>query len=196
MKPDVRHIAARLSKDPRLAVRAILGALLLANLVAAAIVFKPWGGSPEDLQRELAQLRAAARQRQETVERLRGVADKVEKARSESDRFLDEYFLDRRTTYSNVASELSAIAQEAGLKPKEHSLTVEPVEGSDTLAMLIIAGHYEGAYGDLIKFVNLLDRSPRFLTIESMQATPQQGTGTLNVNLKLSVFMREGGPAL
>ena len=196
MRPDLHHIAGKLAKDPRLAVRALLGVLLLANLVAAAFVFKPWGGSPEDLQRELAQLRTEAAQRQDTVTRLRAVADKVEKARSEYDRFFDQYFLDRRTTYSSVVSELSTIAQDAGLKPKEHSLTVEPVEGSDTLAMLIIAGHYEGTYGDLIKFVNLLDRSPRFLTIESMQATPQQSTGTLIVNLKLNVFMREEGPAL
>ena len=32
-------------KDPRVVVRAILGVLLAANVVAALILFKPWGGS-------------------------------------------------------------------------------------------------------------------------------------------------------
>lgn len=196
MKLDLHSTTARLTKDPRVAVRAVLGVLLLANLVAAAFVFKPWGGSPEDLQRELSQLRGEVRQRQATVERLRVLVDKVEKARSESDRFFEQYFLDRRTTYSSVVSELSSIAQEAGLKPKEHSFSSEPVEGSDTLAMLIVTGHYEGNYNDLVQFVNLLDRSPRFLTIESLQATPQQGTATLNVSLKLNIFVREEGQPL
>src|SRR5260370_42382366 len=31
-------------KDPRVAMRAVLGILLLANLVAAVIAFKPFGG--------------------------------------------------------------------------------------------------------------------------------------------------------
>ena len=36
-------------KEPRVLVRAALGVLLLANIVAALLVFKPWGGSAEDL---------------------------------------------------------------------------------------------------------------------------------------------------
>lgn len=192
---NLRGLAARFGKDPRVAVHAALGLLLLANLVAAAAVFKPWGGSPEDLQRQLAQLRTGTEKRQTAVARLRGLAGRVDKARLDSDRFFDRYFLDRRTAYSNVVSELNDIAQKAGLKPKEHSFSTEPVEGSDNLAMMIITGHYEGGYADLIQFVNQIDRSPRFLTIESLTATPQQGTGTLNVNLKLNAFVREEGEA-
>jgi len=193
LRGAIARFAARLGKDPRLAVRAALGLLLVANLVAAAAVFRPWGGSPEELQRQLAGLRAEAARRSAAVERLRALAGKVERARVESDRFFEQYFLDRRTTYSAVVAELTEIAQKSGLRPKEHSVAVEPVEGSEAFTMLSITGHYEGAYADLIEFVNMLDRSPRFLTLEILQATPQQGSGSLNINLKLNAFVREEG---
>ncbi len=61
---------------------------------------------------------------------------------------------------------------------------------------MVITGNYEGTYADLVQFVNLLDRSSRFITIESLQATPQQAQGTLAVIVKLSIFVRgEGRPA-
>ena len=187
------RLPERWVKDPRVTVRAVLGVLLLANLVAAAVVFRPWGGSSEDLQLRLVQLRADYRQRRETVERLQKVVQTVEKTQAEADRFLAKYFLDRRTAYSTILSELNTLAQEAGIKPKEHSFTAEPIEGSDTLGTMVITGHYEGTYADLIHFVNLIDRSERFLTVESLQATPQPSQGTLNVVLKLNVFVRGEG---
>ena len=171
----------------------MLGLLLLANLVTASVVFGPWAASPQDLQRQLAQLRSDAQQRQANVERLRTLVQTVEKTHAEADQFLDKYFQDRRTASSTIVSELDKLAQEAGIKPEEHTVSSEPIEGSDTLEMMSIEGHYEGTYADLIQFVNLLDRSPRFLTIERLQARPQQSQGILNVSLKLNVFVREAG---
>jgi len=185
----------RFGKDPRVVVRAVLGLLLVANLAAAVFVFRPWGGSPEDLQRRLSELRTDVRQRAETVQRLRTLVETVEKTHNEADGFMGKYFLDDRTAYSTVLTELSDLAQQAGIKQKEHSFTTEPIEGSDTLSMMVITGYYEGTYSDLVQFVNRLDRSDRFITIESLQATPQQSQGILNVIVKLNVFVRGGGQA-
>jgi type IV pilus assembly protein PilO len=53
----------------------------------------------------------------------------------------------------------------------------------------------EGDYENLVRFLNLLDRSPRFLIIESLGAAPQQSGqqagARLNVSLKLDAFVRE-----
>jgi hypothetical protein len=116
--------------------------------------------------------------------------DKVEHARAEGDRFLEEYVTDRRVSTSTILNELNRVAQEAGITPKESSYTSEPVEGSDTLVQWTITAGYEGTYQHLTKFVNLLDRSPRFLIIENMQATPQQTGPNLNVSFKLDTFVR------
>ena len=40
--------------------------------------------------------------------------------------------------------------------------------------------------------MNLLDKSNRFLIIEGLGATPQQGSSLLNVTLKLDTFVTEG----
>ena len=83
------------------------------------------------------------------------------------------------------------MALESGMKPKEASYSPpEPVPGSDTLEQLTISTNYEGSYQSLTKFVNLIDKSPRFLIIDSMQASPQTN-GALNVTIKLDTFIRD-----
>jgi hypothetical protein len=54
-----------------------------------------------------------------------------------------------------------------------------------------ITGAYEGTYGDLVQYVNRLDKSARFLIVDSLHATPVQGTNNLNVTVKLNTFVRE-----
>lgn len=105
------RLPERFGKDPRVFVRVALGVLLLANLVAAFFVFRPWGGSPEDLQRRLSQLRAGLRQREETVRRFRALVETVEKTHGEAGRFMARHFLDDRAAYSTVLTELSELAQ-------------------------------------------------------------------------------------
>ena len=66
------------------------------------------------------------------------------------------------------------------------------MEGSDTLDMLQISANFEGTYPDLVHFVNLLDKSDGLLIIESLNATPQQNAGKLNVTVEAG-YLRQGG---
>ena len=179
------------ARDARAVTRAALGVLLLANLVAAFFVIRPLGGSAEELQARLVEYEQQARQRRAHLETLRKLSGKIEKGRAQGDAFLDRYFLERRSAYSTVISELAAMAKAAGVRPKEHTYEEEPVEGSDTLAMLTINGHVEASYADLIQFMNQLDRAPRLLIVESLAASPQPASGALNVNIKINAFVRE-----
>jgi Tfp pilus assembly protein PilO len=183
-------------KDPRFMMRVIIGALLAANLVAAVLAFKPFGGSADDLQREQMNLRMQLTQLQERIASSRRMVEKVEKARREGDDFLGKYFTDRRTTYSTVIGELAATAQTAGIKPRVVGVELNAIEGSDTLEMMTINAGYEGTYASLEKFVDLLDKSPRFLIIENMTASPQQNSQNLTVTLKLDTFVKESGATL
>ena len=67
----------------------------------------------------------------------------------------------------------------------------EPIEGSDSLSMMTINTSCTGTYANLAKFVNLVDKSNRFLIIESMVAAPQQQGANLNVTLKIDTFIKE-----
>ena len=184
-------------KEPRVVLRAIIGTLLAANLVAAVMAFKPFGGSAADLRREQQALRVQLSRLQARAATSKRLVEKVETARREGDQFLTKYVTDRRTMSSTIQDELNRTAKEAGIKALPATLDLEPIEGSDTLEMMSISAGYEGTYANLTKFVNLLDKSPRFLIIENMQTAPQQGGQALNVTLKLDTFVREtAGPSL
>ena len=180
-------------KDPRLLVRAALGVLVLANIVAALMAFKPWGGSAEDLAREQVNLQQQLASMQARLEKTKALVAKAERARKEGDGFLAEYTTQRRTIFSTIFAELERVAREAGIQPRPSSYELDPVEGSDKLYQMNISAAYEGSYANLTKFVNLLDKSPRFLIIESLMAAPQQSNAgdLLSVVIKLDTFVRE-----
>ncbi len=170
-----------------------LGLLLAANLVAGYFVLRPIGGSPAELRQQATEMRAQIRQQQNALQQIRALAGKIEIGRGEGDSFMSKYFLPRRTAYSIIVAELNQVANESKVTPKESSYGTEPVEGSDTLRMMQITANFEANYADLIKFVNLIDKSDRLLIMESLNATPQQGGARLNVMLKLDTFVIEDG---
>ena len=183
------------SHNPRLIARIVLGVLVLANMAAALIVFKPWAGSAGDIERRAADLRQQVGQREVTLDRLRGTVNKVQTGRTEGDHFMDGYLLSRRTVSSKLLSDLDRMARTANIRQKEVNFGFEPIEGSDTLSKASIIANYEAAYPDLVHFLNLLDRSPQLLIIDSLTATPQPQGMLLNITMKLNAFVREGGSA-
>src|ERR1035438_10078374 len=187
-------------KDPRVAVRAVLGVLLVANLVTAVIAFKPFGGGADDLRRDRNILRQQLAQLKIQVAKNRKLVEKIETARTQGDQFLSKYFTQRRVVHSptqrrvvtsTIQGELVQIAKEAGVTYQPTTWNIEAIEGSDTLAMMTINAGCQGTYAALSKFVNLVDKSPRFLIIESMVAAPQQTGQVLNVTVKVDTFVKE-----
>ena len=190
-KPPIEVNLGAWIKNPRIVTRVVIGVLLAANIVAAVITFKPFGGSAEDLRRERADAGRRLAQLQARLAQTRQLVDKVELARREGDDFLAKYFTDRRTSYSTIIEELDRTAQAAGLKLRNYNGELNEIEGSDTLQMMSLNTAYEGDYAGLEKFINLLDKSPRFLIVDSMQATPQQNGQTLTITLRLLTFVKE-----
>jgi hypothetical protein len=116
----------------------------------------------------------------------------VQLARQQGDEFLAKYFMDIRTTSSQIDEELLKAAKDAGVRQLPTGYEHQPIEGSDTLEMLTITEGIEGSYEGLTKFINLLDKSPRFLIIENLQtAAPQQNGKSLNVQIKIDTFARQ-----
>jgi type IV pilus assembly protein PilO len=183
-------------REPRILMRALIGALLGANLAAAVIAFAPFGVSSEGLRQQQADLgRQLAEMERLNAASARLVAN-VETARREGDQFLGKYVMDRRTVASAVSEELNRMAQAAGIRPLPSGEELQPIEGSDTLQMLTITAGYEGSYASLKKFVDLLDKSPRFLIVERMDVvSPQQqqaqAAQLVTVGLKVDTFVRE-----
>lgn len=179
--------------DPKVVVRLCLGVLLAANLVAAGFAFHLFDASPQALEQEL----AAALSRQQTEQarliRSRALTANIDRGKSDGERFLTAYMTDRRYAYSRIVGELNDMAKAVGMeKPPAGTTTLNAIPGSEDLDMMSITLNMEGKFGQLVKFVNLLDRSPRFLIIESLTVTPRAKSDILTVNVKIDTFVKEG----
>ena len=192
------------AKDPRVVMRAIIGLLLAANLGAAIMAFHPFGGGADDLRRQQQMLTTQLSQLRTRLEGSRKLVDKVQAARSEGDEFMSKYFMNSQQYASQILAELVKAAGDAGVKVGTESWSPEEIEGSSTLHMLSTQVGLEGSYANLTKLVNLIDKSPRFLIIEYMQASApqqqqqQQGAKAaaqpeqnLNVTLKIDAFVQD-----
>ncbi len=179
-------------KDPKFLVRAGLGLLLLANLIAAVFAFHPFSDSPADLETQLTAMRVNLRSAQQRLNHSRTLTTNMDRSREQGDKFLASYLTSRRKAFSTILDEITRLATAAGMKTGDQGFSVpEPIEGSEDLDMLTITANFEGAYPQLMKFVNLIDRSPRFLLIEGLQVTPQPKGDLLNVTVKMNLFIKE-----
>lgn len=191
LRQTLTRLAASARRDPRAPVRAGLGGLLAANLIAAWFAFNPLGGSLEQLGGQAIALQQQIQARQRSVQKLKVTLEKMQKARQAGDNFEKTYFLGRQTAYSTLVSELGRAAKSAGVHEREKSYNVEPIEGSGNLALLTINANYEGSYADLVQFVNQIDRGERLLIVDALQAQPVQGGTGLSIVLKLNAILRE-----
>lgn len=195
-KLDWKHVRF---KDPRVLMRALIGVLLAANLAMAVVAFKPFGGSADDLRREQQTLSAQLRALQLKLEASKSLVAKVEIARTEGDEFLSRYVIPARSMAETMLSEMYKAATDAGIRALPSVTSNDPIEGSDTLEMVTITQGFEGTYAALTKLVNLLEKSPRFLILDSMQLNATQaqqnavqaGPQVINVTLKVLTFARD-----
>jgi type IV pilus assembly protein PilO len=177
--------------DPKFVVRLCLGVLLAANLVAAAFAFHLFDPSPEVLRQELASAIAQRTAAQARLVRSRSLAANTDRGKNEGEQFLNTYMATRKFAYSTIIKELLAAAKEAGIDKAGDQISLNPIPGSDDLDMMSITMTLEPKYGQLVRFINLLDRSPRFLIIESLTVAPRSKSDILTVNVKLDTFVKD-----
>ena len=178
-------------RDSRILIRIGLGLLLVANLVAAGYAFNLFTPSPEILNRRLLTAQSQLQSERSRLVRSRALSGNIGKGKTESDTFLATYFTSRRRTFSTILQEIRDTATAAGMKTQESTFQLDPIKGTDDLSMMTLSINFEGNFVQLVKFVNLIDRSPRFIIIESMQAAPQPKGDVVNTNLKMHVFVKE-----
>ena len=179
-------------REPQILVRLALGFLLAANLIAAAFAFHVIGDSPEALNQQLATAISEKQRAQALLLRSRALTGNVEKGKAEGERFLATYMTSRRYTSSIIIGELNEIAKSAGMKMLDGTIApLEAIEGSDDLDMMTVSVNFEGGSNELVKLVNLLDRSKRFLIIESLTVAPRPKGDVLSVNVRLNTFVNE-----
>jgi type IV pilus assembly protein PilO len=164
-----------------------------ANLVAFGVYRLGYAGDVQSLERSL-------KERQEELhkveasraERLRLIGG-ARRNRELITRLYDERFSTRRRRLTEITAEVKKLARQAGLEPRELSYPEEAIEDFGLVKRSFVFG-VNGDYLELRKFINLLELSDYFLTLEEVTLSGGgEGEGSeLHINLRLStLFARE-----
>src|SRR5262245_52580692 len=178
-------------RGPRRTIKITFAALAVFDVVFYLFAIGPLSESDREKRQNVENLQRQVREQSGRVEKLAAIVDKVETARTGGDKLLIDITLPRRSAFSEIVSEMDQASRDSKVELRERGLNVEPIEGSNTLSMMTVTAGLEGTYDNLVRFVNLLDKSGKFLIIENLAAAPQQNGNNLSITLKLDAFVRE-----
>jgi len=171
-------------------LRFAAAALLLLNLGALYLYLSPPGGSRQDLQLESAQVHTQILAAQTQAAKMRALASNVQAGSSEAADFTTKYFLPKRAAYVAVLEEIQRMAKASGIQERDAAWSEEPIEGTADLTLLNITANYEGANGDLMKFLYEADHSPMLLMLDALTAAPQRNN-QINTAIRFQAIVRE-----
>lgn len=148
----------------------------------------------EDLDREQKELAPLAARRQE-LERLLA---RSRRNQQEIARLYSESFATRSQRLTAITAEVKSLARKAGLDPQTLTYPEQDIEEYG-LVKRSFAFPVEGTYLELRRFINLLELSSSFLTLEDVQLAGSGGDedgADLRMTLRLStLFALEPGEA-
>jgi Tfp pilus assembly protein PilO len=115
---------------------------------------------------------------------LRGLDQRVAASREQIQAFYEKRI---PPNYSSFATRVGDLQVKSGVRLSRVQYTQGPP--GDNLAEVSLDAGISGAYPDIMRFVNSLERDPLFFVIRGMQLTGQQG-GLVNLRLRVSTWMR------
>jgi len=175
--PDLRTTRRR--------VKIALGAMLLLDVAAAAVLWSPLVGSERSRNEEMKLLWKELQTKTREVEPLRGFDQKIVLARQQ----IDAFYKDRLPGQDSVISaEVGKLAADSGVKigrVRYKPRDPEPVG----LRPIVIDAELSGGYLQVVKFINALERDNLLFIIDSVELGSAQG-GTVRLQLKLETYLK------
>ena len=166
----------------------IAGAVVLGGLVLflGAKVILTFHAAGEVNSQEYQSEKIRAVQLQSQMAHLEGLPQKVDQARADGDKFLEDRIA---PNYSTIAEELGAAYVKNQVRLTRAQYTAKPA--IDGLTELRIDANLSGDYTPLMHFINDIERDKNhvFFIIDGLAFTGQQG-GLVNLRLRLTSYLR------
>jgi Tfp pilus assembly protein PilO len=164
-----------------------IAAMVVVDLVAVAVLFSPLVGSAESRRINMSQLSAELNKKTRDVEPLRGVDKKIVLAKGQISQFYKDRFAARD---SDLTTELGKLATANGVRIMQAKYKQEEPTGAG-VAPVEIEGNFSGDYLQLIRFINALERSKQFFTVDSVSLAGESN-GPVKLDVKMHSFLRAG----
>lgn len=180
----------------RRVIQIALVALLVVDVMFFILGFIPSGQGFAGQKGDLEKLREDLKARQSAVAHLKKVEAALADARQQGDEFYSTKFLPQTTGYSRVMEAVDKLAQSSGVKKGAVSYSATEVKSRPDLIAVDISTIVEGDYGKVVQFVNQLEQSPMFLTVDRLGVSTGQSTAQAKIvrlALNLVTYFRVGG---
>lgn len=173
-------------------LRLWLPALLffLLNVVALVVYQSRFAGRAEVTQEELQEAKRELSSLEHRRQRAETRLDQVSTTRSAVRDFYDRRLAPESERLTRIIAEVKELASRAGLTPRSISYPSESIEDFGLRKRSFVFS-VEGRYADLRKFINLLELSDSFLTLEQVSLSGASGGNRLNIRLRLSTLFAE-----
>ncbi|MFZ1131770.1 MAG: type 4a pilus biogenesis protein PilO [Terriglobales bacterium] len=170
--------------NSRRKLKIAIGAMLAADLVAAAILFSPLVGSADSRTLQINELRAALTKKNREVEPLRGMDKKIVLAKDQIHGFYKDRFAAQD---SELLTALGKLATENGVRMQQMRYKEEDSESSGVIPVEIEGG-FSGNYLQLVRFINALERSKMFVEVDSVDLAGES-SGQVKLQITLHSYL-------
>lgn len=170
-------------------------ALLAANLGTLLAFTLPRSLAERNLELRAARLRGELEAAQKRNETLKARDEVAVRNAADVGRFYRTVVGTREQTLLPALAELDAAARELQLTTGTQSYEAKPLEGGP-LVRFRIRMPVSGSYRQVVAFLERLEQSRLFLTIDeiSLRERPQDGAGAADLSLIFSAYFRDPEP--
>ncbi len=173
--------------NSRRKLKVAIGAMLAADVVAVAVLFSPLVGSSESRKLQLNKLRIELQKKTREVEPLRGMDKKIVLAKDQIGGFYKDRFAAKD---SDLANELGKLAAENGIRIQKARYKEDDAESSGVIPVEI-QGSFSGDYLQLVRFINTLERSKLFFTVDGVELAGESA-GPVKLEITMHSYLRAG----
>jgi type IV pilus assembly protein PilO len=164
-----------------------IGAMLAADLIAAAVLFSPLVGSADSRRQQLNMMRVELTKKNHEVAPLRGMDKKLVLAKTQISGFYKERFAEKD---SDLIGELGKLATANGVRMQTAKYKEEDAEISSVVP-IEIQGSFSGDYLQLVRFINALERSKMFFAVDGVELAGEN-TGAVKLQITMHSYLRSG----
>ena len=170
-------------KKTRNRLKIVVGAFVLIDAVAIAMLMTPLAGMREARQQELHQLWQQLKSREYAP--WRGLDKKIPRAKQQIDEFYQQRF---PAEESSISDNLGRLAAETGVRVTGEKYQVKDAQ-IEGLQPVEIAASCSGDYLQLVRFINALERNKLFFLVSGVELGNEQN-GTVSLQIKIQTYLR------
>jgi Tfp pilus assembly protein PilO len=165
------------------------------NALVFGLYTLPRSVQERSLSSRVETLRADVERERKAVADRRDRVDAVRSNTGDTERFYRQVVFGREESLASSLEELDHVAGSLGLKPGPRTFDQEEVDGAP-LVRFVVTMPVSGSYRELTSFLDRLERSPRFLTVDSIRLREKKEEGVVDLNVVISTYFRAPGRAV